>query len=66
VSAASADANRPFVAKNGDRLDEMSSWDADQQVFILDRSRRALSQRPDGAAPKRPVDLAPRPTRRRK
>lgn len=66
MSAASADANRPFVAKNGDRLDEMSSWDADQQVFILDRSRRVLSKRPAGATGKRPVVLATRPIRRRK
>jgi hypothetical protein len=66
MSTDGADPRHPFVAKNGDRLEDMSSWDPERQVFILDRSRRALSQRPSGSVEKRRGNMATRDLRRPK
>ena len=66
MSPKSPDSREPFVAANGDRLEDMSSWDPEQQVFILDRSRRALSKRPAGSVVKRRGNVAARPFRRPK
>ena len=66
MSPRSADARQPFVATNGDRLEDMSSWDPERQVFILDRSRRTLSRRPSGSTVKRRGKVATGPFRRPK
>ena len=66
MSTDDANATRPFVATNGDRLEEMSSWDPERQVFILDRSRRALSKRPSGSTAKRRENVATKAFRRPK
>ncbi len=66
MSTDDADVRRPFVATNGDRLEDMSSWDPERQVFILDRSRRALSEQPSGGAAKRRAHVATKVRRRPK